>query len=137
MTKEQILDVLKSLGVVRLYVEYSGGGDSGAIDSVTAFLADGTETPFEGLEEKQAGTDGLKTLIITNKLTDGNHKGVFKVFMDYAYDLLEKLDDWCNNDGGRGEMTVYVEETGEHGAGTIHVEHRTFYTESNDTEHFF
>jgi len=78
-------------GCAFLKFEYSGGGDSGCIDWVTAFkLEDVKVDPDENLYEV---VDDHTLLELEEKL----QKHIESVITDK---ILEKADDWWNNDGG-------------------------------------
>lgn len=140
-TKEKIIARLKSLNVTRCEVGYSGGGDSGSINTVTVFLKDDDDGRTD-VDELIAETETDESKIIIN-VTDrilGEKRSSFQEEIEsLCYDALDQVgaDDWCNNDGGCGTMTIYVED-GEgmdqhHVAGSIRIEHSTYYTETNDS----
>lgn len=73
-------------GYRRVFIEFSGSGDSGCIDSILAFKVGSTE-PEELPEE-------LNTLVDT-----------------WAYLYLEGTNvDWYNNDGGQGTISFDLTE---------------------------
>lgn len=80
LEKAAFFSGLKDLGVEKLVAEYSGGGDSGAIDSV---YAENTEGDHVDLGDFHDRVEEFMYEILTTK---------------YVYD-------WYNNDGGSG--TVY------------------------------
>jgi hypothetical protein len=41
--KERVFALMEKLGIVRIEVTFSGGNDSGGVDSTVAHMADGTE----------------------------------------------------------------------------------------------
>lgn len=83
LDKAMFFSGLKDLGVVKLVAEYSGGGDSGAIDTVYG----------ENSEDDHV-----------NLTAD-----LFDTAENFMYELLSnRYDyDWYNNDGGNG--TVYFD----------------------------
>lgn len=98
---------LQDLGVKIIIVEYSGGGDSGGIDSLACY------SDLKGEKEIKVENDDVLNLIENlayNKLNDDN------------------IEDWYNNDGGWGEITIQVPST----EYTIHNNIRV-----TDTEEFF
>jgi hypothetical protein len=103
------LTTLRTLGVSKLIVTFSGGGDSGDIESVDAYNADQTaaiqltakipwssdESCFD--EEHRTWTEvtkeGLMSIeAIAKELT-------FKALEDQGLD-------WYNNDGGQGSLEI-------------------------------
>lgn len=76
---------LMDLGITTIYVDYSGGGDSGAIDAIA----------YINPKIKDLSAD-----IIPEKIKQRVEKK--------AYDLLENIDDWYNNEGGYGTIDINV-----------------------------
>jgi len=84
---EGLMFKLEDLGVKQIKVEYSGEGDSGQID----------ETFFENKE----GEDLIQE--ISESIVDFVH--------DYCYDHIlntDIIEDWINNEGGRGTVKIQV-----------------------------
>lgn len=83
LEKAMFFSGLKDLGVKKLVAEYSGGGDSGGIDSVYAENNEGDHVNLTA--------------------------GLFDTAENFMYELLSnRYDyDWYNNDGGSG--TVYFD----------------------------
>jgi len=81
-----ILFLLKDKGVRFLIVNYSGGGDSGAIDDI------------EYYSDKENDC-------VVNISTDLDSK-VKSALEDEIYSHLEGVDDWYNNEGGYGEYKL-------------------------------
>jgi len=78
------LTKLKDAGYIKLIIRYSGSGDSGDIDEILTEDAGGNE-------EYIIEMDNIDREAIS----------------DYCYsNLLENIEDWCNNDGGYGEIHV-------------------------------
>jgi hypothetical protein len=86
MTGQEAIYLLKDKGVKRIRIEYSGGGDSGAIDSIgyldelDSFIA----IKYSGME----ATD------------------IPPAIENLAYVKLNNIEDWWNNDGGVGYMII-------------------------------
>jgi hypothetical protein len=81
-------------GYSHICFEYSGGGDSGCIDSVTAYRIGDVEVT----EEKEIKVkDKAKTAELESELRD---------ILDNAVTskILEEADDWWNNEGGGGTL---------------------------------
>ncbi len=84
---------LTDLGVERVVVEYSGSGDSGGIDSI-------------GYVKKQ---DPDVYVFSTSRNGDLNVKYEVEEFIEIqVYAQLEEYEDWYNNDGGSGSMTIEI-----------------------------
>ena len=126
-SRDALLVSLKTHGVTHVTAEYEGGGDSGGVETVTAqpdnVNLDSVQVtmPVTG----QVYRDGEwveETKDETMSLTNAVHQ--------FVYDALRAhYPGWENNDGGRGTVTIDVEE------GSAKLEHTVFYTESTDYEH--
>jgi len=89
---------LKELGVTDVTFEFEGGGDEGQIEEITTEPKVSTSRPFLGNEvAKDLFTkDGYQEYA---DLTD--------VLETWAYKLLDETgEDWVNNEGGYGSITV-------------------------------
>jgi|688.fasta_scaffold05035_4 hypothetical protein len=101
-----ILELL-DLGAVKAVINYSGGGDSGAVDEV---------------EFRDANDNVLK-------LDDRREE-----IEDMVYPLLNTLEDWWNNEGGYGLMVLDL-RTGEyHIENTIYIQHTEEFTHTGTLE---
>ena len=85
---------LKDLGIVRIQIHYSGGGDDGCIESTDAFILD------DKGQEKWA----------RDIVPDDFHDMFEEVFYNFISRNVEW--DWVNNDGGYGNIEINV-DTGE------------------------
>jgi hypothetical protein len=83
---------LRDLGIVSIYAEFSGGGDSGAIDDINYHLSDST----------------------INNQFDTDNEELHDDVENYCYKLLQSgnIEDWYNNDGGHGTLNIDT-KTGE------------------------
>lgn len=104
--KIALLTQLNLLGVKEVEVEFSGGGDSGQIDSVmySDTHGDWHQIPNDLISwTKQAyGEQEAKPERMT--LND--------VLEDLCYRALDKCGlDWYNNDGGQGNLVIDFNET--------------------------
>jgi|TARA_B110000503_G_scaffold27536_1_gene43939 hypothetical protein len=71
-------------GIKEIIINYSGGGDSGAIDEI--FFQDNN-----------------------NNDTEFHCDSLVKTFIEeLAYTKLNEIEDWYNNDGGWGHFTITV-----------------------------
>ena len=121
-----ILDSLKALGITRVTIEYNGCGDSGDVTDA------GTE-PADAVEHLKE----TAVVVACINYDHGAPQDTRYSRQDCSTSLREALDhfalDWAsmqhpgweNNDGGRGEFTVFVNE------GRFELEHYEYYTESS------
>ena len=116
-----ILLQLADLGVTAIKIHYSGGGDSGAIDSI--IYSTEPNIDFDEIENLDSWTSdfNLSNLKIPNI-------DLYNEISDFADDkILTDIEDWWNNDGGYGVMlisipsgnykinnTIYITNTEEH-----------------------
>ena len=91
-------DVLLNLGgqgYSHVIINYSGGGDSGAIDEINLIKKGGvteydTEWKLNNKYEFDNPNDELSNILNKESLNQ----------------LLDKIDDWWNNDGGGGKLFI-------------------------------
>jgi hypothetical protein len=102
---------LRELGIDLVVVEYSGGGDSGAIDEKNCYInpkivydeegeieyVDDSGINVEGLSEEDFGVDKQGRM---SELLDNIENSIIM-------NLLNGIEDWWNNEGGRG--TFYLD----------------------------
>lgn len=129
--RERVFAQLKTLGIARIVLEFSGSGDDGNIDGVSLF----THGDDEPMEDKEADKLTLslpaKSLVFADSKGWEVHNSIGQVSVpDAILVLFETVDeeadiDWSNNDGGFGKLTVDVE------AGTIEVEYHQYEQTSN------
>jgi len=89
---------LKELGVTEVTFEFEGGGDSGQIEGVVTEPEVKLAVPF-------LGNEVARDLFIK----DGYQKyaDLRDVLEEWAYKLLDETgEDWVNNEGGYGSITV-------------------------------
>ena len=120
--KPALFAALKSHGIIRVTAVFDGCGDSGQIDEMTAFNAEGpTELPEADLHLTEIGPE-LNGEGQTQTLSDA--------IETLAYDLLETHHGgWEINDGAYGEFVFDVE------AQSISLEFNERYTATNLFEH--
>lgn len=84
---------LQDLGIVSVFAEFSGSGDSGAIDNIDYHVSDCTINNIFAVENAELHSD----------------------VDDYCYTLLQAgdIEDWYNNDGGHGTLSINT-KTGEY-----------------------
>ena len=120
---------LKRLGATSVVVSYSGSGDSGQIDQVSIYQ---DKTELKPVKK-------ISILIATSKWNQesGWIERVQSKSMPLAdalealvYDWIESEHaGWENNDGASGECTIEVAKN------EFILNHITYYTESESTEH--
>lgn len=105
---------IQLLDIAYITVDYSGGGDSGAIDSVTAMNKDNSMMPLP------------KDVTFQGKRIRAWHEGEkwHKKVEDHTYTMEEYIThitevaleatglDWYNNDGGQGSFDIKVTSDG-------------------------
>lgn len=140
--KDRLMAQLKSLGVALLEVSFSGGGDSGAIDSVMAYSAEksdesawlpGSPIKLEGVMFANAWEKKSVYNDMTRSWEDSEvrvpEKDITMVLEQVCYEALSQTGlDWYNNDGGQGTFTVKFDNSGEP---VIELEVGVNYTETD------
>ena len=115
---ETIMIGLVNAGIKKVSVYYDGGGDSGAIESITYSTDPNIE--FDALQGWNQGTD----------LNDYN-SDLYSLVYDYCNDmLLNDIEDWWNNDGGFGYINIDVE------AGTYEIKNSIRITDYEEFNHY-
>ena len=82
MTKQDIIKLIDQ-GIIEIEINYAGSGDSGAIEEIICKTADETEVEL-------------------------NNKKLYDKIESLAYEYLNDIEDWWNNEGGRGIMRIYI-----------------------------
>jgi hypothetical protein len=130
MTENDMTGLLLQLadrGVTGIRVEYSGGGDSGAIDSIvytTQTLDKDEEAAFDYISELYSYGAGASP-----NLTDLD-SGIYSDIEDFANDkILGDIEDWWNNDGGYGVLSILVP------SGKYKIESSIYTTSTEDYIH--
>lgn len=128
--KAALISALKTLGLSSATMTYSGGGDSGQVDTVEvaptcpAALTSEVTVLDEGFRKDEASGQFQPTTIEKPmSLEDALEDFVSRVSYEHS-------PGWENNDGGRGELTLNAED------GTYHLEHTDYYTESHTEDYF-
>ena len=89
---------LKELGVTDVNFEFEGGGDEGQIEAVLTEPEVNTSRPF-------LGNEVAKDLFIKEGYQE--YADLRDVLESWAYKLLDETgEDWVNNEGGYGSITV-------------------------------
>lgn len=116
--RDSFTAVIVSHGIKRAAIEFAGSGDSGQVDSVTFYDADGEiivnadKIPGPLSTESYQEYDGsTKKYITKTRKVDAKTLGL--VVEAIGYTLLESTDlDWFNNEGGEGTLTMEFGEDG-------------------------
>lgn len=115
-TFTHVLFNLAAQGFEYIEINYSGGGDSGAIDDIS-LLPHGTITIKDGEVSKKNNKDCADP---DNELKDLIDRKAEEHVLNHAAD-------WWNNDGGGG--TLYISTMD----GSYHGEHYVNYTETDNS----
>ena len=118
---------LADRGVTGIRVEYSGGGDSGCIDSIiytTQTLDENEEAAFEYISDLSAYGHGA-ALNLTYL-----DSGIYSDIEEFANDkILGDIEDWWNNDGGYGILSILVP------SGKYKIENTIYFTSTENYTH--
>jgi hypothetical protein len=100
-----LLFKLQDLGISYIQGYYEGSGDSGAIEEI--LYIDNKKAEIKNLSFEDFSEDNYihhEDLSIDKKLDSGLEAEI----EDIMYNLLEDIEDWYNNDGGFGIITINV-----------------------------
>lgn len=128
--RDSISTALKNLEITSVVINYSGSGDCGGIDEVSLYKGDElVEMNGEVLISTETSSWDSKKSIWINQTIEKicSLKEALETFL---YDWLEcKYSGWEINDGSSGECTISV------ATNKFLLNHTTYYTESETTEH--
>jgi hypothetical protein len=94
-----LLIKLANLGVTGIKVAYEGAGNSGAIEWIGY-----TDQPCETPEDVEDIVDAW----VNPTLADLD-SGAYALIEDFANEkLLQDIEDWWNNEGGFGELSICI-----------------------------
>ena len=107
---------MADLGITGLYIYYSGGGDSGAIEYIeytTEPVNDYNEIHYQKRQNlKDVGRD------------------IYQNIEDFASEkILSDIEDWWNNDGGYGVMIIKIP------SGEYEIANTIYVTDTEEFEH--
>jgi len=115
-------------------IYYEGGGDDGAIENITAFTLEDTlqimnwetlpENYLSELDFPAWSTNGVADYISID-LNDTDRK----LIEDIAYNYLNNIEDWYNNDGGYGFITVDIKTD------DYYIDNNVYYTQEQSYKH--
>lgn len=101
MTEKEIT-LLVEEGIGYIHVEYMGGGDSGAIETIT-YIANSCESMQNSWNE-----ENLSMQCGNNECLDRPKKLDEQLVEDMAYKQLNNVEDWWNNEGGYGCLVIEI-----------------------------
>lgn len=88
-TWQKAVVFLKDRGVAKIIVTYEGSGDSGSIDNVLYYDKEDDEHYSSQLD-----------------ITESQHNDI----QNLAYPMLDGIEDWYNNEGGYGSISIDLDE---------------------------
>ncbi len=103
MTEVEITGLLLKLadfGIKGVKVKYDGGGDSGSVEWI-GYTAKPCETPEDVNDDI---TDWENDANLAN-IVEGKD---YSLVEDFAYKILDDIEDWWNNEGGFGSFCFLV-----------------------------
>ena len=106
-----MFDQLRKAGATEVVIYFDGSGDSGSIESVSIYNADNKQIQ---VDQTVIYPKEKSTWIDDRWVNEIEHKEIpiLEAVEAYCYDELEKTNiDWCNNDGGFGEMRISLSDT--------------------------
>lgn len=113
----ELLMRLKLLGVSKIEVGFSGGGDSGSITGVYGAAADGTRIGLGDINQppmkwtKKSSSFDSHTQIWEKKI-EVVDLSLEDILIDVANCALDESDlDWYNNDGGQGCLEIDLSQS--------------------------
>lgn len=139
--KKEILAALLACHIHKVVGEFSGGGDSGDVNDVTAFDMDqGTEKdPVEvDLEKSTLTIDVIEEESVMNpktgkyiKLKKKVQKPLKEALHNFIYEAAcQGQGDWVNNEGGQGNVEINVKE----GAVVVNIGYNVTTTDDHTIE---
>ena len=96
------LVALKDMGINFLHVEYSGGGDSGSIETITPYSTVNVMYDEDGVIEAIGDLENYNEIIIDDHIK----KILDSIESEIIIKILNDIEDWWNNGGGYGNMYV-------------------------------
>jgi len=91
---------LADLGITGIKVRYDGGGDSGSIEWM-GFTKEQCESP----EDVNDNIDDWENDAYLAKVVESDD---YRLVEDFAYKILNDIEDWWNNEGGFGSFCFLV-----------------------------
>ena len=117
----QTLIQLADLGVTGIRISYEGGGDSGCIEDI--FYTDKEGVLLDEVQNLPWDSKNLKAL--NNELAIN--------IENFATDkILDDIEDWWNNDGGYGKVSILVPSGKYKISNSVYISHTEDYTHEGD-----
>ena len=124
--KAALFAVLRDAGITGIHVHFDGYGDSGQIEGVTAFGADGTECPLPDLPVT------IRKIYFGQDEPEVLSEPLAEAIETLVYAFLESTHGgWENNEGAFGEFSFEV------AAGSITLDYNERYETSEHYSHEF
>lgn len=90
---------LADIGITGIKVRYDGGGDSGAIEWI-GYTAKPCKTPEDVCDNIDDWEDDANL----SKIAQND----YSLVEEFAYNILDGIEDWWNNEGGFGSFCFLV-----------------------------
>ena len=117
-----LLFKLADIGITGIKVHYDGGGDSGVIENI-AYTRHPCETPDDVDENTESWQPDLN-------LADTLDTETYMAVESFMYqNLLEDIEDWYNNEGGFGDVSIHIP------SGKYIIDNHIRYYETKDYQH--
>jgi hypothetical protein len=116
-----LLFKLADMGITGIKVHYDGGGDSGAIEDIS-YTTKPCETPDDVDDNTETGWGS------ENNLADLDQEA-YKAIEEFAYKILDDIEDWWNNEGGFGDLSICVP------SGKYMIDNHVRYYQTEDYQH--
>ena len=110
---------LADYGITGVGIYYEGSGDSGAIECIVY-----TNVACANLDDVESELDDVWSA----ERLESIDTSLYSHIQDFAYELLEDVEDWYNDDGGWGTIFIHV-STGKYVINNnIRITHTDYYT---------
>jgi len=121
-----LLVKLANEGITGILAVYSGGGDSGAIDDIVYTTEKLDEDPDYALDE----IDSIETYTPEAMYLRALDQSLNDNLNDFLTEvILHDVEDWWNNDGGYGKVSILVP------SGKYKVNNTIYITNTEDYQH--
>jgi len=118
---DAFLIALQDYKIAAIEIYYCGVGDSGAIEHITGL----TEEQIEYTEDIPTNSNYNWSDNKPANFCDN----INEFIENFAYPILNNIEDWYNNDGGQGHIWIDTR------TGIYHIENEQNYTETNTFFH--
>jgi hypothetical protein len=125
MKREELIHVLKTIGIKKVRVHYSGSGDSGAVDAIDAYTDEKKLDTATDIDAWFRDTEASIPIRVDNILLKDKDVLLTDILEDFSYKTLDEaqVEDWCNDDGGYGVLTINVDNDKIHILHSVYVIH--------------